>query len=118
MEVSALTVGRTYYQLTYADRDLTMPGVEPLVFLGHVKFDGGGYAYAFQDTVSYVRFGSRLELKQENDEITVYFFRESDVRSLEDVSGVAKAAVAAAERAASLNHPVLKVLGNGWQSAS
>jgi hypothetical protein len=61
MKASALTVGRTYYQLTFADRDQTMPGVEPLVFLGHVKFDGGGDAYAFQDTVSYVRFGSRLD---------------------------------------------------------
>jgi hypothetical protein len=95
-----------------------MPGVEPLVFLGHVQCDGGGDTYAFQDTVSYVRFGSRLDLTQDNDEITVYFLSEPDVRSLEDVNGVAKAVVAAAERAASLNHPVLKVLRDGWQSAS
>jgi hypothetical protein len=118
MKASALTVGRTYYQLTFADRDQTMTGVEPIVFLGHVNFDGGGAAYAFQDTVSYVRFGSRLDLKQDNDEITVYFLSESDVRSLEDIGGIAKAVAAAAERAASLNHPVLKVLRDGWRSAS
>ena len=36
MKASALIVGRTYFRLTFADRDLTMPGVEPLVFLGRV----------------------------------------------------------------------------------
>jgi hypothetical protein len=118
METSALAVGRTYYQLTFADRDLTMPGAEPLVFLGHVDLDDGGDAFAFQDTVSYVRFGSRLELEQDHDEITVYFLSESDVRSLQDVDGIATAIAAAAERAASLSHPVLKVLRDGWQSAS
>jgi hypothetical protein len=102
METSALAVGRTYYQLTFADPDMTMPGVEPLVFLGHVDFDGGGDAFAFQDTVSYVRFGSRLELKQDHDEITVYFLSEPVVGSLHDVPGIAREVAAAAQRAASL----------------
>jgi hypothetical protein len=30
--MSSFTVGRTYFQLTYADTELTMPGVKPLVF--------------------------------------------------------------------------------------
>jgi hypothetical protein len=118
METSALVVGRTYFQLTFADPDMTMPGVEPLVFLGHVDFDDGGDAFAFQDTVSFTRFGSRLELKQDHDEIIVYFLSESDVRALENVDGIAKAVADAAQRAASMGHPVLKVLRDGWHSAS
>jgi hypothetical protein len=27
-------LGRTYFRLTFADRDFTMPGVEPLVYVG------------------------------------------------------------------------------------
>jgi hypothetical protein len=117
MEPSALVVGHTYYQLTFADRDLTMPGVEPLVFLGEVDSDDEGHAFAFQDTVSYVRFGSRLELSEDNEEIVVYFLSETDVRSLRDVAMVASETAAAAERAESLGHPVLKVLRTGWKGA-
>ena len=52
MKTSALIVGRTYFRLTFADRDLTMPGVEPLIFLGEVMDDGGTRGFAFQDTAS------------------------------------------------------------------
>ena len=58
VEASALEVGRTYYQLTFADRDMTMPGVEPWVFIGSVELEEGGSAFAFQDAGSYVRYGS------------------------------------------------------------
>lgn len=118
MASSALIIGRTYHQLTFADPDRTMPGVEPLVFLGHVDLDDGGSAFAFQDTVSDTRFGSRLELKQDHDEIAVCFLSEQDVSSLEDIVGIAKAVAEAAQRAVSLGHSVLKVLRDGWQSAS
>lgn len=118
MEVSALEPGRTYYMLTFADRDLTMPGVEPLVYIGPVELEGGDPAFAFQDSVSYVRFGSRLELKEDHDEITVYFLPEQNVRGIEDIHGVALAVAAAAARAKSLNHPVLPVLRDGWEGGS
>ena len=111
MEASALVPGRTYYQLTFADRDLTMPGVQPLVYLGK-----GGADFVFQDTVSYVRFGSRLELNADHDEIAVYFLSEQNVRGLEDIHGVARTITEAAERAHSLNYPALPVLRDGWKT--
>ena len=69
MKASALIVGRTYFRLTFADRDLTMPGVEPLVFLGEVMDDGGTRGFAFQDTASFVQHGSGLEGEEQHDEI-------------------------------------------------
>ena len=118
METSALEIGRTYYQLTFADRDMTMPGIEPWVFIGPVELEEGGSAFAFQDSVSYVRFGSRLELKADHDEIQVYFLPSREVEELKDVHGISVAVAEAAERAKALNHPVLPVLRDGWQSAS
>jgi hypothetical protein len=70
MDTNQLVVGHTYYRLTFADRDFTMPGVEPMVYIGNVAEDGRSML-AFQDTVSYVRFGSRLDMSEDNDEIVV-----------------------------------------------
>jgi len=118
LETSALEIGRTYYQLTFADRDLTMPGVEPWVFIGPVELEEGGSAFAFQDSVSYVRFGSRLKLKADHEEIRVYFLPSAEVAGLKDIHGISLAVADAAERAKTLRYPVLPVLGDGWQSAS
>jgi hypothetical protein len=112
-----LKVGQTYYMLTFADRDKTMPGVEPLVYLGDTDPSEGVRPHIFQDTVSYVRFGSRLDLKQDHDEITVYFIPPEDIGSgIVDVQQVAAAVSEAAQRAVSLKHPVLRVLRDGWRS--
>lgn len=72
MEPQSLVGGRTYYQLTFADRDSTMPGVEPVVFPGEVSLDDGQRVFALQDTDSYVRFGSRLEMTEDNDEVMLH----------------------------------------------
>jgi hypothetical protein len=118
LETSALEIGRTYFQLTFADRDMTMPSVEPWVFIGPVELERGGSAFAFQDSVSYVRFGSRLKLKADHDEIRVYFLPSTEVAGLKDVHDISLAVAEAAERAKTLNYPVLPVLKDGWQSAS
>jgi len=55
--MSSFIVGRTYFQLTYADTDQTMPGVDPRVFLGDVTLEDGTHAFVFQDSVSYVTYG-------------------------------------------------------------
>ncbi len=117
METSALEIGRTYYQLTFADGDMTMPGVEPWVFIGPVELEEGGSALAFQDSVSYVRFGSRLKLEADHDEIRVYLLSSREVDGLKDVHGISRAVAEAAERAKALSYPVLPVLRDGWQSA-
>ncbi len=62
MEIQDLTQGKTYYWLTFADPDMTMPGVEPLIYIGHGEKDG---LFCFQDTVSFVRFGPATEYQGE-----------------------------------------------------
>ena len=66
-----LEVGHTYYRLTFADRDRTMPGVEPLVYLGDADPTDGEVPHIFQDTVSYVLFGSRFDLAHDRDDIVI-----------------------------------------------
>jgi hypothetical protein len=119
MDVSSLVIGSTYYRLTFADRDLTMPGVEPLVYLGEVELSDGGKARAFQDTVSYVRFGSHIGASEGIDEMFVYFLPDREIGS--DIVGIADVAVrvaSAAKRAEQLGFPVLPVLRDGWRGAS
>jgi hypothetical protein len=113
MKASALVIGRTYYRLTFADRDLTMPGVEPLVFLGEVADEGGTEGLVFQDTGSYVRFGSGLEGDEQHEEIVLYFMPESDIGAIYDIEELAAEVSEAARRAVSENHPSLTVLGTG-----
>ena len=117
MSTLELKVGHTYYRLTFADSDMTMPGVEPLVYLGDADPSEGVVPHIFQDTVSYVRFGSRLDMKGDHDEVAVYFMPPEDIGSgIVDVQEVAAAVSAAAQRATALNNPVLPILRDGWRS--
>lgn len=115
MDTSALVIGHTYFRLTFADADLTMPGVEPVVFLGQAADDSGTQGFVFQDTVSYVRHGSGLEGDEQHEDIALYFMADEDARSLVDIGRLATEVADAAQRAVSLNFPVLPVLRAGWE---
>jgi hypothetical protein len=108
MKASTLVIGRTYFRLTFADRDLTMPGVEPTVFLGEVADDSGTRGFVFQDTLSFVQHGSGLEGDEQHEDIVLYFLPESEVGAMYDVEELAAEVSEAARRAVSLNHPTLK----------
>jgi hypothetical protein len=108
MKASSLIVGRTYFRLTFADRDLTMPGVKPLIFLGEVMEEGGSNGLVFQDTSSFVQFGSGLEGDEQHEDIAMYFMPESEIGALYDVNELAEEVGAAAKRAVELNYPQLK----------
>jgi len=107
MKASSLIVGKTYFRLTYADRDLTMPGVEPLIYVGQVTEEGGSSGFVFQDTASYIQFGSGLEGEEQHEDIVMYFLPESEIGALYDIQEVAGEITEAAGRAASLNYPRL-----------
>jgi hypothetical protein len=113
MKASTLVVGRTYFRLTFADRDLTMPGVEPLIFLGEVVEEGGSNGFVFQDTNSFVQFGSGLEGDEQHEDIAMYFMPESEIGALYDVSELAEEVGEAAKRAAELNYPQLESFRSG-----
>jgi hypothetical protein len=118
MKASSLVIGRTYFRLMFADRDLTMPGVEPLVFLGEVTDEGGTRGFAFQDTGSYVQHGSGLEGDEQHEDIALYFLPESEVGALYDIDELAAEVAEAAKRAASTSYPSLQVLRKGMKGAS
>ncbi len=118
MDTATLVIGHTYYRITFADADLTMPGVEPLVFLGEAEDDGGTRGFVFQDTVSYVRYGSGLEGDDQHEDIALFFMPEEDAQSCLDIGRLAAEVAQAAHRAASLNFPVLPVLRDRWESGS
>ena len=108
MKASALIIGRTYFRLTFADRDLTMPGVEPLVFLGEVMEEAGTRGFAFQDTASFIQHGSGLEGEEQHEDIALYFLPESEIGALYEIGELPAEITEAAQRAASLNYPTLK----------
>jgi len=111
-----LTVGKTYYRVTYADRDMTMPGVEPLVYIGDGVTAEGAPFHAFQDTVSYVMYGSRLSPgATDRDDLLVYFLPPDEIG--EDVVGLDSVVALMQDclnRAVATDWPVLPVLRNGW----
>jgi hypothetical protein len=107
MKVSSLVVGRTYFRLTFADQGLTMPGLEPLVFLGEVTEESGTNGFVFQDTASFVQCGSGLEGDEQHEDIVMYFLPESELGALYDIEEVAVEIGEAARRAVASNHPRL-----------
>jgi hypothetical protein len=118
MKASTLVIGRTYFRLMFADRDLTMPGVEPLVFLGEVTDEGGSNGFVFQDTTSYVQHGSGLEGDEQHEDIALYFMPETEIGALYDVDELAGEVAESAKRAAALSYPHLKVSSGGSKGAS
>lgn len=110
MSTPALVIGRTYFRLTFVDRELTMPGVEPLVFLGEVTEEGGSNGFVFQDTASYVQYGSGLEGDEQQEEVVLYFLPPTEIGALYDIEEIAKEMGEAAKRAAVANYPQLAPL--------
>jgi hypothetical protein len=62
-----LKQGKAYYMLTFADRDWTIPGAKPMIYVGVNVLDGqkaeAEPRYCFQDTVSFSRFGDATQYK-------------------------------------------------------
>jgi hypothetical protein len=108
MKAATLERGVTYFRITYPDPDLTMPGVEPIVFLSEVTDEDGVHGYVFQDTVSYLRFGSGLEGDEQPEEIGLYFVPDDDLGTISDLAEVVEEVTAAAQRAASKGFPTLR----------
>jgi hypothetical protein len=108
MKAETLVIGRTYFRLTFADRDLTMPGVEPLVFLGEVTEEGGSNGFVFQDTASYVQYGSGLEGDEQHEDIGLYFMPPTEIGAMYSLLELAEEVSEAAKRAVAANYPTLQ----------
>jgi hypothetical protein len=104
-----LEIGRAYYRVTYADRHMTIPGVEPMIYVGVDIFDSHELpspVYTFQDTVSYFRFGSFLDYRGPatlaDEGLLAYSFSEEKLLDLADLDGVVQALQKSLERARSV----------------
>jgi hypothetical protein len=112
-----LEVGRTYFHLTFADPGLTMPGVEPLVYIGDADPIDGAQDHLFQDTISYSRFGSRFDLSEDGEGMKVCGIPTREIGTcVVDTESMAEEMRKAAERAKARNYPKLRVLRDGWKS--
>jgi len=106
MSPHELAVGRAYFRITYADPGLTIPGVEPLIFIGVnvLAADRGspGPVYTFQDAASFSRFGGAAALGGANlaaEGVRTYCLAAAELSELVDLSGAAEALNDAVERA-------------------
>lgn len=110
--------GSTYYQITYADVDLTMPGIQPMVYVGLNIFDDENEdTYYFQDTVSVIRFGL-LEEAEETSEIRVMSCLKKHFGSeVVTIDQLPKVIADALTKNKELNNPVLKKAKGKWVSA-
>jgi len=111
-----LEYGTTYYQITYADPKLTMPGLKPMVYIGKNLFGTEKEnTHYFQDTVSVLVFGLLSESSDTTDckissctedEVGV------DILSLEKaINEIQKAA----EKAKKLGNPKLEKVNGEWK---
>jgi hypothetical protein len=94
-----LKPGFAYYRVTYADSDLTIPGVQPMIYVGSNVFpddDPASVTYYFQDTVSHSRIGSVADAANDwkDPEIEAEVFPHSAEQVERDVLTLAEVVVA------------------------
>ena len=104
-----LVLGATYYRLTYADPDWTMPGVEPMVYIGKNIFGDAGAEeqFYFQDTVSVVLSGLATSEHCDGDARLFPISLSELGESLLTLRGVITQVKAALSRSTSLGNPML-----------
>jgi len=118
-----LQKGRTYYVITFADRDFTMPGIDPVVYIGKNAFikclENDRDTYQFQDTVSFVRFGYVMDIdSQQKEECQVEAFDEDQLgKDITTLEGAAEMIKDANSRSKELGHPVLSIAKGKWITA-
>ena len=115
-----LEVGRTYFQITYADADSTMIGVKPLVYVGEITLQDGSVTLGFQETVSYVRSGSCLESEPtDQDRMAVCLIPSEEIGvDVVNFEGLFAAVKACLSREKVAGFPVLPILKKGWFAAT
>ena len=97
-------IGRTYYAITFADPNFTMPGIEPFVFLGKNAFmeieGDSSDTWQFQDALSYSWEGPIWDA---NDQLRcdIRLFKEKElgesIVTLEQLRDVIEKAIKASE---------------------
>ena len=110
-----LEYGATYYQVGFADPNLTMPSLKPLVYIGENIFGNETEStYYFQDTVSVLIYGLVGEAEETSECKVSSFTQEdlgSDIVELEKAIGLLSKIC---EKGKSLGFPKLKKASGKW----
>jgi hypothetical protein len=108
--------GTTYYQVTYADPKLTMPGLKPMVYIGKNIFGNDDEeSFYFQDTVSVIVFGLLGEATETENCHVSSFTAEDFGISIVSLDEAAILVAEAAEKANSLGYPKLQKVTGQWK---
>jgi hypothetical protein len=113
MSPQDLKIGSAYFQVTFSDREFTIPGVDPMIYIGVDVIEPDPSSdlsdqprFVFQDTVSFSRFGSLVDYKGsanlEDEGAYVYSFTLADLEGIFDLSGAVAELGKALERARAL----------------
>ena len=108
--------GTTYYQVTYADPKLTMPGLKPMVYIGKNIFGNEKEeSFYFQDSVSVIVFGLIGEAAEtENCQVSSFTAKDFGI-SIVSLDEAATLVAEAAEKAKSLGYPKLQKVTGKWK---
>lgn len=114
-----LEYGTTYYQITYADPKLTMPGLKPMIYIGENIFrNESDTLFYFQDTVSILIFGLFGEAKNTTDCHISSFFEDDLGSSIVTIDVAAKLVDTSAKRSKELGYPKLKKASDIWHDTN
>ena len=110
METSSLVVGQTYYRLAFADMDMTIPGLEPLVYIGVRESSKGELLPTFQDTISYTWVGGYPGPYRRDQivDVTLYPMKDDEAADMLSISEVVQKINELFVRAEGLGFPTLK----------
>ena len=112
-----LEIGNTYYQITYSDPELTMPGIKPVVYIGtDILDEKSENLLFFQDTPSFIKYGIATKanlIDSINCSVITASMCEVGVSILElrDLPQIVNECI---QKANDLGNPKLQVLKGKW----
>ena len=110
-----LEYGTTYYQVTYADPQLTMPGLKPMVYIGENIFKNEKeLTYYFQDTVSVLIFGLVGEAKNTTDCHISSFPKDEIGTCIVNIDEASKLIASSAKKYKELDCPKITKVSGEW----
>ena len=114
--MAELEYGVTYYQVTFADPKLTMPGLKPMVYVGKNIFGNEKEdTYYFQDTVSVLCFGLVGEAQNTTDCHISSFPEEEIGTCIVPIDEAARIVSDTAIKAKELGYPKVTKVEGEWK---
>ncbi len=115
MREMKLDYGATYYRVTYADPQRSMPGLTPLIYVGdNLVGDESDKTHYFQDTVSVTIFGLVGEAKDTTECHVSAFSPDEKGASVVEIETAADLVIDTVKRFRELGKPKQKQASGKW----